>query len=241
MNGLRTAVGFLTRIPITTPRVELGAAAPWFPVVGLLVGLAHGGAYAGLAEVVPALPAAAVASAIAALITGAFHHDGLADMADGFGGGWDVEQRLAILKDSRLGTYGTVALILAVVTEVTTVASLGPRDGFTALVAAHTLSRAIAVGSMFRAPLAGDGLGAAYAADLGPVGTGIAVTGGVAVTIVALGWHAVAAVAAAVVVAVLVRILAARKIGGITGDVLGAIQQLTALAVLLAAAAQPPW
>lgn len=238
LNDLRTAAGFLTRVPVDAPNPVLSAAAPWFPVVGLVIGAAQGAVLVGASQVLPPLPAAVLAVAAAALITGAFHHDGLADMADAFGGGWDVEQRMAIMKDSRLGTYGTSALILAFATEISVLASVTPEQGFRAIIAAHTLSRAIAVAVMFRAPLAGDGMGAAYAADLPAVGAGAAMLFGLAVTALAFTgpWTAVIAVALAVLAAAAVVALAIRKIGGVTGDVLGAVQQLSSLAILLAAA-----
>ncbi len=253
MNGLRTAVGFLTRVPVTVTDPVLSRAAPWFPVVGLLIGVAQGAVLVAANQVVPAPVAAALAVGASALITGAFHHDGLADMADAFGGGWNVEQRLAIMKDSRLGTYGTSALIVAFATEISVLAVLAPGDGFRAVVAAHCLSRSIAVATMRLAPLAPDpsragddsgqepsqtsarGLGAAYAADLSPLGAALAVIFGIAVTAAALAgsWMTVPAVAAAAVAAAAVVALSIRKIGGITGDVLGAVQQLSSLAVLV--------
>ena len=135
INNLRTAIGFLTRIPINTPQVVLSEAAPWFPVVGLGIGLIQAATFVGLNAVLPAGPAAVLSVAVAALVTGAFHHDGLADMADAFGGGWNLEQRLEIMKDSRLGTYGTVALILAVATEISVLATLTPTDGARVIIA----------------------------------------------------------------------------------------------------------
>lgn len=238
MNGLRTAIGFLTRVPINTPRVVIGSAAPWFPVVGALIGLVQGAVLVAARELLPPWPAAVLAVAAAALITGAFHHDGLADCADAFGGGWDVEQRMAILKDSRLGTYGTSALILAFAMEISVLASLSPGQGFRALIAAQCTSRAIAVGVMYRAPLAGDGLGASYAADLRPAGAATAALVGIALAAVAFfgTWLAVPAIGLAVVAAILVVGLAVRKIGGVTGDVLGAVQVMSALAILVVAA-----
>ncbi len=237
--NLRTAIGFLTRIPISTPeQVVLSAAAPWFPVVGLGIGLMQAGALLGFHALLPAAPAAVLAVAVAALITGAFHHDGLADMADAFGGGWTVEQRLDIMKDSRLGTYGTAALILAFATEISVLASLEPADGAVAVIAAHCLSRALAVAAMRLAPPVNAGLGAAYAEDLGWLATAMAVAFGVGVTALAFAdWPAVVAIVAAIAAAVAVVLLAIRKIGGVTGDVLGAVQQMASLAVLLVAAA----
>ncbi|MEM7273013.1 MAG: adenosylcobinamide-GDP ribazoletransferase [Actinomycetota bacterium] len=239
LDGPRAAVGFLTRVPIPIGQVVMGQAAPWFPVVGILIGGFQAAVWVAGRTVLDPLPAAVLATAAAALLTGAFHHDGLADVADAFGGGWDVEQRMAILKDSRLGTYGTTALILAFATEVSTVASLDTASGARALVAAHALSRAVAVATMRVAPLAGDGMGAAYAADLRLAGTLAAMAVGLTTTVVAL-WDPVAVVAAvglSLLAAGLMVTLAKRKIGGVTGDVLGAVQVLAALAVLVAAAA----
>ena len=253
IDNLRTAIGFLTRIPISTTRVVLSDAAPWFPVVGVGIGVIQAAALLGFNEILPAGPSAVLAVAIAALVTGAFHHDGLADMADAFGGGWDVEQRLTIMKDSRLGTYGTSALILAFATEIAVLASLSAERGARAVIAAHCLSRAIAVAAMRLAPLAPSqqgpstdgaperrsmgGLGAAYAQDLAAGPAAVAVLFGVAVAAIAFAdLRAVAAVIVAVVAAGAVVVLAIRKIGGITGDVLGAIQQMASLAILLVAA-----
>lgn len=238
-DGLRAAAGFLTRVPVPVGRVVMGHAAPWFPVVGLAIGAAQAAVWLGVGALLDPLPAAVVAVAAAALITGAFHHDGLADVADAFGGGWDVEQRMTILKDSRLGTYGTSALILAFGTEIAALSSMEVATGARAVVVAHGLSRAVAVATMRWAPLAGDGMGAAYAADLGRAGTGFAVAVGVVTAVVGLADPLTAAVAVvlAALAAVAMVALAVRKIGGITGDVLGAVQVLASLAVLLTAAA----
>lgn len=213
-------------------------AAPWFPAVGLLIGLAQGLVYLGFSELLPPLPAAVLSVAVATLITGAFHHDGLADMADAFGGGWDVEQRMAIMKDSRLGTYGTSALILAFATEISTLSTLEPIDGLKALVVAHTLSRSMAVGAMRDTSLAGSGLGAAYAAELRPLWAYVALLFGVAVTMLVYFDVSIVLImlVAAVAARVAVVLLAVRKIGGVTGDVLGAVQQMSALAILVVAA-----
>lgn len=240
MSGLLTALSFLTRIPVshTSDQDDLTRATPFFPVVGCLIGAIVGGAYLGLVELVAPLPAAAVAVATGALITGAFHHDGLADMADAFGGGWTVEQRLEILKDSRLGTYGTTALVLALITEISTIASMPGRDALLALLAAHALSRAIAVSLMGLSPPAtAGGLGAEYAQAVSKTQITAALIIGIAVAVTTIDLTAWWALAAAAIVAAAVRQLAINKIGGFSGDVLGAVQQLTKIAILLTAAA----
>lgn len=244
MSRLLTALSFLTRIPVTrlpffkeSDQAGITAATPLFPVVGVLIGALVGGAYLGLGQVLAPLPSAAVAVALGALATGAFHHDGLADMADAFGGGWTVEQRLEILKDSRLGTYGTTALVLVLIAEIVTIASLSGTDALWALVAAHALSRAIAVTLMgITAPATAGGLGADYATSVTPFQIGAALTIGVLVAAITLQLAALWAIALACIVAWLIRRLAIEKIGGFSGDVLGAVQQLTKIAILLAAA-----
>lgn len=245
MHSLRTAIGFLTRVPMGAIEDRpglLASAVPWFPVVGAAIGLAQGLVFVGLASVVSPLVAAAVSVAVVLLITGAFHHDGLADMADAFGGGWNIEQRMEILKDSRLGTYGTAALATALIIEVATLASFEAWDGLVALVAVHAISRAASVVVMATTRAAGDGIGAAYAADVGVRQAAVALVAAAAATALAVTatphWWlplimvAIAAAASAAVVA-----LSYRKIGGITGDVLGAVQVLAMLSALVTLAA----
>ena len=113
------AVQFLTRIPIRLRAApNLAACVPWFPVVGGAIGALIGALVAGLMEVVPSTVAAAIGIVVGVLITGAFHEDGLADTADAFGGGWTVERRLEILKDSRHGTYGVAAISSSIVLRI---------------------------------------------------------------------------------------------------------------------------
>lgn len=239
MIGLVGALQFLTRVPIRTDRaVEHHRAVPWFPVAGLLIGAVVGGVAAGMAELVPPLVAAAVAVGVGLLVTGAFHEDGLADVADAFGGGWTVERRLEILKDSRHGTYGVAALTTSIVIRVACLASIaGPAALFASAVAAHALGRSAAVVAMRVAPPATDsGLGVAAAGALRPVPTVVGLAGGVGVVALLTGWWVVPfGLAAAAGTAVTVA-LAVRKIGGLAGDVLGAVEQVVECLVLVVAA-----
>jgi adenosylcobinamide-GDP ribazoletransferase len=248
MNGLRGAIQFLTRVPIRLP-TEVGHArvVPWFGVVGVLIGAAVGGTAAGLSHIVPTAVAATCAIVVGLLITGAFHEDGLADIADAFGGGWSVERRLEILKDSRHGTYGVVALSSSIVVRVVSAASItAPSAAFAAFVAAHGLGRVSAVAAMKAAPSATDGgLGVSAASSLRPAPTiaGMAVaTGGAAVV---CGWWILPFLGASVVGTAAVVVLAVRKIGGLAGDVLGAVEQVVECLVLVVAtglaARHPVW
>jgi adenosylcobinamide-GDP ribazoletransferase len=233
--GLGAAVRFLTRIPMGSGGADHPAAAVvWFPVVGGLIGALVGGVAAGLGEVVPAAVAAAVAVLVGIAVTGAFHEDGLADTADALAGGWTREQRLEILDDPRHGTYGVAALCGSIVLRIVAVAALAPGDAFTGLVAAHALGRGVAVTAMGIVPLAkADGLGAGYARSVTTRRAALAGLLAVAIAAIATGWWAGALAGAAVAGAAVVAFFAWRTIGGITGDVLGAIEQVAECAVLV--------
>src|SRR5262245_23452374 len=190
MNGLLGAIQFLTRIPIRTHRaVPHDRVVPWLPFVGALIGAAVGGLAAGLAELVPIAVAATCAVVAGLLITGAFHEDGLADVADAFGGGTSRERRFEILKDPRHGPYGGAALCASVVLRVVSGASIAPSAAlFAGFLAAHTLGRTAAVAAMaFFPPAAQAGLGADHARKLRPLPTSIGVVAGVVVVAVATG------------------------------------------------------
>lgn len=240
MTAFLAALQFLTRVPVRLRREpSLVAAVPWFPVVGGVVGSAVGAAAAGLWHVVPAAVGAAVAVLLGVFLTGAFHEDGLADIADAFAGGWTREARLRILDDPLHGSYGVAALCGSIVLRVIAAASIaasGPAAVFATLVAAHATSRAAAVGAMGTVPVAkAEGLGAEYARSVTPARAAAGVTAGLGITVVATGWWALPFAAAALLGAATMSWLAVRKIGGISGDVLGGIQQVSECLVLVVA------
>ncbi len=244
MSGLPLAVSFLTRVPMRHGDIGTDAdadaamarAVPWFGVVGALVGVATAGVYAVGRLGLPPLPAGTVAVAAAVVLTGCFHEDGLADTADAFWGGFDRDRRLAILKDSRHGSYGVAALVLGLVLRLSLVASLAPLTAAGALVAAGAIGRGAAIVLMATTPAArGSGLGASYvhALDRRQIAAGAGAV--VIIAVAAMGGWGGVALLAMLVVTVAVRHIALDKIGGIVGDVLGAAEQLTELAVLLVA------
>lgn len=235
LNDLAAAVSFLTRIPVRLrEEPSMTAAVPWFPVVGAGVGMIVGGVAVGLAELVPMSVAAAVAVLVGVLVTGAFHEDGLADVADAFAGGWTVEQRLRILKDPLHGSYGVAALCGTIVLRIVALASLGPAVAFAGAIAAHTLGRGAAVGLMGTVRVAtADGLGADYARSLPRRSAVVGVAVSIAIAAVATGWWVAALAVAAALSAAAVGWLAVRKIGGVTGDVLGATEQVAECLVLV--------
>ncbi|GAB5448334.1 adenosylcobinamide-GDP ribazoletransferase [Gymnodinialimonas sp.] len=233
------AAQLLTRLPVPGGDGARGAAAAWaWPVVGLavaaaqiLVGLA------GLALGLPASVAAGLAIAAGLLITGGLHEDGLADCTDGFWGGMTRERRLEILKDSRIGAYGVLALIVTMGLRWALFAALLASAPLT-LLAAAMISRAAMAVVMARLVFAREGGLASHVgrppAWTAGLGAGVAVVGAVlAVGISAGALAALAAAAATLVVAMVAR----AKIGGQTGDVLGAAQVVSELAALTACAA----
>lgn len=215
------------------------------PLAGALVGIASGLALvSALAIGLPALPAAVAAAAVGVALSGALHLDGLADVADGFGGGTSLERKLEIMRDPRLGSYGGAALTLAVLARVTLVAGLVPELGgigaMLAVIAAAALARPLAfLPTLALQSARADGLGhAARPSRLGVLtGFGIAAAAALLLTGLVAG---VAAIALAFAAAASITFVAQRQIGGYTGDVCGAsaeLAEIAALAGLLAAAA----
>lgn len=237
----------LTRLPwpFAGPR-RLGAIGRgvWaFPIVGALLGALGGGAYWLGREIgLPALVAAALAIGFLAFATGGLHEDGLADTADGFGGGRTREEKLAIMRDSRTGAYGVLALVIVTLLRVGALAALAGAPGFAALIAAAALGRGFAALPMSLLPPARtDGLG--HGAGRAPgFAAGLALVLAVAAAALAaagydLPWRAVGyAVAGAFFAVLFVSLLALRHIGGATGDVLGAAILAGEAAALMALA-----
>jgi len=243
VRDLRVCVLFLTRIPVGRivglATDDLGRAAWAFPLAGLMVGAIAGGAlYIVAAAEVSPLGCALVALAVQALVTGALHEDGLADVADGMGA-HERDRRLEIMRDSRIGTYGVLALLFSVGIRAAMIAGIpAPGYAFMAIIAAAIFSRAVLPAVMHAmVPARTDGLsqnagqpsarGAAIAALIGALGL---------FTLLPLS-VALGAVALALVLGGAVTWWAHAKFGGQTGDVLGAIQQMIEIAVVTAAAA----
>jgi adenosylcobinamide-GDP ribazoletransferase len=230
----------LTRLPagrLADPVPTLAQARWAFPLVGLVVGALAWAVHAGaLAVGLSPLVAAVAALATAALVTGGLHLDGLADFADGIGGGRDRAHCLEIMRDSRIGSYGVLALVFATALAVAALAGIAggaPPEVF--LLAATTSRLAMLVLLDRLPPVRPDGLGsrAAGAAPLAWVPGALVVAGLVLWT----GPGALAALAAAALAALIVARLALRRIGGQTGDVLGAAQVLAETAAILALSA----
>ena len=238
-DDLASAFALLTRLPVPdhAPR---GAASAWaWPLVGAVLGaIAAGFASAALwVGLTPGVVAAGVLGLLA-LLTGGLHEDGLSDTADGLFGGWTKERRLEIMKDSRVGSYGVLALVLV---------TLARWSALTTVLAAGGVWGLIAVGALSRAPM---GLVMAALPNARTTGlsqtTGrpnpvVALTGaGVAVVIAVLfaGWGAVPMLVLTALAVWLLARTAQARIGGQTGDILGASQQLAEVACLAVLAAR---
>ncbi|HUG86205.1 MAG TPA: adenosylcobinamide-GDP ribazoletransferase [Euzebya sp.] len=224
---LLVALQLLTRLPVGDPwhdEADTARSVGWFAVVGALVGGVAASTWWITALALPRLAAAAVALVVILLLTGGLHEDGLADTADGFFGAADPTTRLAIMRDSSLGTFGVLALITTILLRVTLLASLPPVLGAGALVSVSAISRGVlGAAALGAAPAAADGRGAALLNHLAP---GPALTGLLTAAVVAamtLRLVAVPVLAAGLLAAVGIRVVATRRLGGLTGDVLGSM------------------
>jgi len=231
------AIGYLTRLPLP-PWIGhsawgLDRAARFFPLAGLLVGGAGALVLSCARLGLPPLAAAGLALAAMAALTGALHEDGLADTLDGLGGGWTRDDALRIMKDSRIGAYGAVGLVLVLGLKAALLADLPAM----ALLASGAASRLAPVCVMAALPYARQGDAQARAAPVaaGPGGLAAAAACGLP-PLMWLGWRALPALALASALTVLMGLWVRRRLGGWTGDTLGAVQQAAELGVLLAAA-----
>jgi len=249
LQQLALGLVFLTRLPIplrgALPNDAVARSAWSFPVAGALVALVGaGGAIAGDAIGLPAVACALLALAATMAMTGALHEDGLADTADGLGGGRTREQKLEIMKDSRIGSFGVLALIVGVglrAAALTSALEDSRLHLLGALVAAHAGSRALLPLLMRALPSVRPGGLAASVGVPSSLSSITALVFGTAAVFWGLGdvLGLIGFVAAAVGM-VAVGALARRQLGGYTGDVLGAAQQIGEIILLLAAVAQIP-
>jgi adenosylcobinamide-GDP ribazoletransferase len=230
------AFQFLTRIPTPATTFEedsLSRAAKFFPLVGLVVGCGAALLQKMLLTHLSRPLIALVVLAYLMLITGCLHEDGLADTADGFGGGWGKDQILAILRDSRIGSYGAAALVMSVLTRYVLLVTL-PIEHFAAFViSGQVLCRWSSLPLSYFLPSARqqDGLGARIAKLTSMPSLIFGSLFSFAVVGYELRWSAVAPVLAAGLVTALSGWFYWRKIRGVTGDCFGATNQLSEVAV----------
>lgn len=236
IRSLRAAVSFLTVLPVAnvdgSPGERLGRV--YFPLVGAFVGLVAGLVFVAASAIATPLLSAAAAVAALCVLTGALHLDGLADSADGLLGRSDVAQRLLTMRDPRLGSYGVVAIVVVLLVDLAALASMSPGRALVGLVIAGALSRLATLWVVALVPyVRTSGLGIA-ALDSRHRWLDLTLGSVTAAGVCLVAWRR-ALIAAPVVAltAVLVVVLARRRIGGATGDVYGATAELCQMAALV--------
>jgi adenosylcobinamide-GDP ribazoletransferase len=241
-----SAIQFLTRIPVPSPPYgpdTLARSVKFFPFVGIVVGGGAALLHLVLAPHLPRVIAAFLVLIYLVLVTGGFHEDGLADTADGFGGGMNREHILLILRDSRIGSYGGIALALSLTGRILLIASLPLAQVPYYLVAAHVLCRWTTLPlSYFLAParnettdyVAGQGARIARLTSTGTLAGGTLFSA--AVICLLLGWHAIVPLLLAVLITGVSGIYYQRRIGGVSGDCFGATNQIAEIGVYLCGA-----
>lgn len=244
LRDLKVAALFLTSLPIKLQGPvgmrDLAEAVYAFPIMGALVGLLGGLAFLAATLLgLPTLPAALLALLATVLATGALHEDGLADTADGLGAGDDRERALAIMRDSRIGSFGALALLFSLLARLMALTPFyDPVLALKVLVAAGMASRAVMPVVMLLQPSAkATGL-AAEAGRPEPVRVAIGVGLALVVCLLLLQWLALVAVPVAAASSLLVAFWLGRRLGGCTGDTLGAVQQVAEITFLFAVMAQ---
>lgn len=235
---IMAAIGLLTRlpVPVSDAATRRGARAAWaYPLAGLVVaGLGGATGWAALALGLMPWLSAGLALTVMVAATGALHEDGLADCADGFWGGWTRVRRLEIMKDSHIGTYGVLALVLGTGLRWGALTVLFDHGTVAApIIAAAMLSRAAMPALMAALPHARD---TGLSHHVGQPAAGTVVLGGLLAVVAAfllLGWAALGALGMTACAAAVVAFVARARIGGQTGDVLGGTQQVCEICVLL--------
>jgi adenosylcobinamide-GDP ribazoletransferase len=241
---LLTAVQFLTRLHVLSDssyqQDSLARAVKFFPIVGLLIGSGSLLVYSLLAQHVPLMVVALLVVVYLVAVTGCLHEDGLADSVDGFGGGWERERVLAIMRDSRIGTYGASALALSLFSRVLLIASLPRSEVAAYLLIAPVLSRWTTLPlSFFLLParersegkIDGQGARIARLTTRGSLITGSLFT--LMVVFALLRVRALVPVLVSAAITLATALYYNHRIGGVTGDCFGATNQLAEIAVYL--------
>lgn len=237
---LLMAIQYFTRVPMPSwvghSAEHLSGTARYFTAVGLLVGGVGALVLWATSLILPGPLPVILSTAATVFLTGAFHEDGLADTFDGLGGGATRERALEIMKDSRIGTFGVAALVLTLLIKVAALSELPVRFAIVVLIAGHAFSRACAITLLFVGSHVGNpelSRARAVAQPMGASELAVAVIVGVA-PLYWVGLHAAAGFVSALIVLYVLARWFLRRLGGFTGDTLGAAQQLTEITFYLA-------
>ncbi|HEY8118470.1 MAG TPA: adenosylcobinamide-GDP ribazoletransferase [Methylophilaceae bacterium] len=233
---LLVAIIFFTRLPVRVDdfkEADLNHATRYFSLVGILVGIVAATVYSLAATVMPSEIAILASMAATIWLTGAFHEDGLADAADGLGGGWEKEQVLTIMQDSRLGSFGAVALFLALLTKFEALVHIYPAIVPIAMIVGHALSRFAAVLVIYtQSYVRSSGKSKPLSTQLSAGELLLATFFGLA-PLILLAPKLLITLLPVVVVWCWFSYKLKKRLGGYTGDCLGAMQQLCELAFYL--------
>jgi len=233
MRTFLAAVSFLTIIPVTGKTVPPGRAAIFFPIVGAMLGAAGAGLFITASPAFPASLAALLTVTFWTVVSGVLHEDGLADVADAMRAGRTREKMLAILKDSRIGTYGAVAIVLSLVARWQALEHIPATHILAVCILAQSVPRAAMVALAWTSRPSGDGLGLAFSSSLTTTGALIAIAQGLAASML-LGWRpGLLILAGAYLIIRGARAYFYKRIGGVNGDCLGATEQLLEIFTLV--------
>ena len=237
------AVGFLTRIPIPKKtdfsEQKLNHASRYFPAVGWLVGIFTAGLFSTFEIAFSKTIAVIFSLLFAILLTGAFHEDGLIDTADGLGGGWSKDQKLEIMKDSRIGTYGAIAIWFSLSLRLIFLTEID--NTFLAFLIAHPLSRSTATGFLyFSSHVRSDNTSKAkpLAQKQNKTDFLVSQTTGIS-TLILINSHALLLLGSLIAFGILWGWFLKKQLGGFTGDTLGATQQLSEILIYIIISAIP--
>jgi adenosylcobinamide-GDP ribazoletransferase len=247
------ALRYFTRLPVPSfgqseqqQEQQLERAVRYLPLVGVIVGIVGALLTVATAQVLPMPLAILAGMASTLLVTGAIHEDGFADAVDGFGGGRDKDQILEIMKDSRIGSFGAIGITLMLVGKFSALQQIGAWNGLRmlgfALIAGHALSRVAPTALMFALHYVreeGNAKSRPLVGALSVAGLGLAAVCGLAPCLLLWSSKAWLAIAMATAVTVIAAAYFVRRIGGYTGDCLGATQQLAELAFYFGLACKP--
>ncbi len=229
---------FLTRLPVPVKtqwsESELAHSTPWFALVGVVVGSIAAIAWWIGFNLWSPLMGAVFAVCASVLVTGAFHEDGLADSADGLGGAFDIEKKLVIMRDSRIGTYGSVALILNIIAKIGAISLLQPSAAIAVLIGAHMLGRWTSVPLIkYNNYVREQGTGKPFAAMVSTSNVIWSSAFALVCSVLCFGTSALFVIPGILIFLWLAQWYVRKKLGGITGDILGAINSLTELLTYL--------
>jgi adenosylcobinamide-GDP ribazoletransferase len=232
MRGLLTAVQFLTIVRVSGEPVAPGRAAAWFPLVGAALGAAGAGVYLAASRALPASLAALACVAFWTAASGVLHEDGLADIADALRAGRTRESMLVILKDSRIGTFGAVAVILSILARWQALQYFSGPSLLAACMASQAVPRAAMVGLAWTSRPVGTGLGYALASTLGTPSAVAALAQGVFAAFLCGPRAGAVILFGSFFIVRMAQAYFYNRLGGVNGDCLGATEQLLEIFIL---------